>query len=100
MTTQMTAWVAQGGRSLDDADAFTAVAAPSPRPRPRDLIVDVQAVSVNPVDTKSRASLPPGQQRQLGWDAAGTVIEVGAGVTGFTVGDEVYYSGDLSRDGC
>lgn len=99
MTTQMTAWIAQGGRSLDDADAFTAANVPRPVAGPRDLVVQVEAVSVNPVDTKVRDGLEPGTSRRLGWDAAGTVVETGAEVTGFTAGDQVYYAGDLSRPG-
>jgi alcohol dehydrogenase len=66
-----------------------------------DLLVKVNAVAVNPVDTKVRA---PKEQvetspRVLGWDAAGTVEAVGEQVTGFSVGDEVYYAGDITRSG-
>ena len=45
----------------------------------RDLLVEVAAVSVNPVDTKVRAARSPsqGEWKVLGWDAAGTVVEVG-----------------------
>ena len=75
----------------------------TPVPGPLDLFVKVRAVAVNPVDTKIRASLgsqvcePP---RILGWDAAGTVESIGAEVRGFSVGDEVFYAGDLTRAGC
>lgn len=99
MTREMTAWMAQGGRTLADEDAFVAVRRPVPEPRPRDVLVEVHAVSVNPVDTKVRAGLPAGQTRQLGWDAAGTVVAVGDEVAGFAVGDEVWYAGDITRDG-
>lgn len=66
-----------------------------------DLLVKVNAVSVNPVDTKVRA---PKEQletlpRVLGWDAAGTVEAIGEQVTGFSVGDEVFYAGDITRSG-
>ncbi len=72
-----------------------------PRPRAQDLLVRVHAVSVNPVDTKVRAPKdevadPP---RVLGWDAAGEVVAMGADVTGFEVGDRVYYAGDITRPG-
>jgi len=74
---------------------------PAPEPGPRDLLVEVRAVSVNPVDTKQRAKAPPpaGQARVLGFDAAGVVKAVGAQVTLFRPGDEVYYAGDRSRPG-
>lgn len=76
---------------------------PPPLPGPLDLLVRVRAVAVNPVDTKIRASLgvgPLDPPRILGWDAAGTVEAVGAQVTGFSAGDEVFYAGDLTRPGC
>lgn len=69
---------------------------PVPEPGPRDLIVRVEAVSVNPVDTKVR---PGADGRILGYDAAGTVTAVGPEVTRFKTGDEVYYAGDITRPG-
>lgn len=70
---------------------------------PMDLLVRVQAVAVNPVDTKIRASLGTATletPRVLGWDASGVVEAVGCDVTSFQVGDEVYYAGDVTRAGC
>lgn len=66
-----------------------------------DILVEVKAVSVNPVDYKIRSSTPPadGDWKVLGWDAAGIVQEVGPDVTQFAVGDEVYYAGSLIRPG-
>lgn len=86
---------------INRVDALVDIERPVPSPGPRDLIVRVQAVSVNPVDTKVRTSSQPadGQAKILGWDAAGTVEAVGEGVTLFAVGDEVYYAGDLTRPG-
>ncbi len=76
---------------------------PTPDPDMRDLLVRVEAVSVNPVDTKIRrsqvAAEQVGVQRVLGWDVAGVVEAVGAQVSLFQVGDEVYYSGSLIRPG-
>jgi zinc-binding alcohol dehydrogenase family protein len=69
-----------------------------PRPGPHDLLVDVRAVSVNPVDIKLRAG-NSGTGRILGFDAAGTVLSTGSDVTRFTPGDEVYYAGDITRPG-
>lgn len=69
-----------------------------PQPGPRDLLVDVRAVSVNPVDIKIRAG-NTGAGRILGYDAAGTVVATGTEVTRFNAGDEVYYAGDITRPG-
>ncbi|MFT4230887.1 MAG: zinc-binding alcohol dehydrogenase family protein [Microbacterium sp.] len=66
---------------------------------PHDLLVEVEAVSVNPVDVKLRADAPSGGFRVLGFDAAGTVREVGSEVTLFTPGDEVFYAGSIDRPG-
>ena len=66
-----------------------------------DILVEVKAVSVNPVDYKVRNSTPPadGDWKVLGWDAAGIVREVGPDVTQFELGDEVYYAGSITRPG-
>jgi NADPH2:quinone reductase len=71
---------------------------PKPSPSGRDLLVKVEAVSVNPVDTKRRAveRKDPGV---LGWDAAGTVAGVGKEASLFKEGDAVYYAGDVGRPG-
>ena len=74
---------------------------PRPVAEGGDILVEVKAVSVNPVDDKIRSSTPPadGDWKVLGWDAAGIVREVGPDVTQFAVGDEVYYAGSLIRPG-
>ncbi|MBX4959672.1 zinc-binding alcohol dehydrogenase family protein [Rhizobium lentis] len=74
---------------------------PMPEARGHDLLVEIKAVSVNPVDVKVRAhSAPPADElKVLGWDAAGVVKAVGADVTLFRPGDEVFYSGVISRPG-
>lgn len=88
---------------IDDARSLQDFDLPDPAaPQGQDLLVQVQAVSVNPVDTKLRAP-KPGQEdppRVLGFDAAGFVVAVGPEVTAFEVGDEVYYAGDVTRPGC
>lgn len=73
-----------------------------PKIRSRDLIIAVSAVSVNPVDAKKREyaakeELP--EPSVLGYDAVGRVVEVGSDVSMFQVGDRVYYSGDVTRQG-
>ena len=74
---------------------------PKPVPSGHDILVEVKAISVNPVDTKVRASRKPepGQYVQLGYDAAGIVREVGSDVSLFKPGDEVYYAGVINRPG-
>jgi NADPH2:quinone reductase len=86
---------------IDRPDALEDIELPRPEAAGRDLLVEVRAISVNPVDTKVRSRMAPdgGAWRVLGWDVAGTVVETGPGVTGFKVGDAVYYAGDLTRQG-
>jgi NADPH2:quinone reductase len=77
---------------------FEAVELPKPAPGARDLLVKVEAISVNPVDYKQRKQAT--EKKVLGWDAAGTVEAVGAEATLFKPGDAVYYAGDVTRPGC
>ncbi|MCA1489743.1 zinc-binding alcohol dehydrogenase family protein [Sinorhizobium alkalisoli] len=74
---------------------------PTPTAEGHDLLVEVRAVSVNPVDVKVRAGVEPepGQPKVLGWDAAGVVKAVGREVTLFRPGDEVFYAGAIDRPG-
>ncbi len=74
---------------------------PMPEAGGRDLLVEIKAVSVNPVDTKVRAGVAhqEGQYKVLGWDAAGVVKAVGPDVTMFKPGDAVFYAGALDRGG-
>ena len=84
-----------------DPAALQDIELPQPHPGPHDLLVRVQAVSVNPIDTKVRrtAAPPAGQPRVLGWDAVGTVQALGPQASGFAVGDRVYYAGAINRPG-
>ncbi|MCU7826852.1 zinc-binding alcohol dehydrogenase family protein [Kitasatospora sp. DSM 101779] len=85
---------------VDDPDCLQDVELPVPQPGPRDLLVRVEAVAVNPVDYKVRQNVDPaGEWKVLGWDAAGTVVAVGAEVELFRVGDEVSYAGAIDRPG-
>jgi len=90
-------------RSLPTADpeSLLDVELPEPRPSGRDLLVQVKAVSVNPIDTKvRRRSVPPdGEVKVLGWDAAGVVLSTGPEAKLFRSGDEVWYAGSLVRSG-
>ncbi|RRS04137.1 zinc-binding alcohol dehydrogenase family protein [Aquabacterium soli] len=89
----------QHGLPIDDPRSLIDVDLPMPLPGPRDLLVQVHAVSVNPVDTKIRANSPTDGWRVLGWDAVGVVHAVGTDVTLFKPGDEVFYAGALKRPG-
>jgi len=89
----------QNGLPLDDPRSLIDIELPEPTPGPRDLLVAVQAISVNPVDTKIRAGVAVAAPRVLGWDAVGVVQAIGAQVTLFKVGDAVFYAGDLTRPG-
>ncbi len=85
-----------------DPVTFVEITQPMPQPGEHDLLVEVKAVSVNPVDTKVHAGLARNglkDPRILGWDASGIVKATGASVTGFNAGDEVWYAGDITRPG-
>lgn len=86
---------------IDHPDALQDIDLPEPTPGPRDLLVEVRAISVNPVDTKIRRNAAPenGQPRVLGWDVSGVVKAVGRDVSLFQPGDEVFYAGALTRPG-
>jgi len=86
---------------IDDPASLVDVDLPMPEPGEHDLLVRVEAVSVNPVDTKVRSPKPQveAQPKVLGYDAAGVIESVGMKVEGFRVGDHVYYAGDITRAG-
>lgn len=67
----------------------------------RDLLVQVKAIAVNPVDYKIRQNVTndDGSFKVIGWDAVGEVIATGEMVKNFKPGDTVYYAGDLTRPG-
>lgn len=73
-----------------------------PEPGPGDLLVAVRAIAVNPVDTKIRGRVQPEEDspKILGWDAVGEVVETGSEVTRFSIGDRIWYAGDVTRQGC
>jgi len=86
---------------IDQIEALIDLEIDKPAPQKRDLLVQVKAVSVNPVDTKvrKRADPPGGEARILGFDATGEVAAVGPDVTLFKAGDEVWYAGSIIRPG-
>ncbi|POA20019.1 zinc-binding alcohol dehydrogenase family protein [Pseudomonas sp. FW300-N1A1] len=86
---------------ISDPDALQDIELPEPVAGPRDLLVDVKAISVNPVDTKVRQNVCPedGAAKVLGWDVAGVVRTVGSETSLFKPGDKVYYAGSIARAG-
>lgn len=86
---------------IENKDALVDLVLPIPQASDHDILVEVKAIAVNPVDTKIRRNVQPqgDTPKILGWDAAGIVTEVGSKVTLFKPGDEVWYAGDLTRPG-
>jgi len=88
-------------QAIENTDALIDLELEKPHATGRDLLIKVQAISVNPVDVKVRASASPAenQYKVIGWDAVGEVVELGDEVTQFELGDQVYYAGDITRPG-
>ena len=86
---------------ISDPESLQDFELPMPVPGKRDLLVRIEAVSVNPVDVKVRAPKPgiEAEPKILGWDAAGVVERIGSDVTLFQPGDEIYYAGSITRPG-
>ncbi len=86
---------------ITDAKSLQDIELPQPVATGHDLLIRIEAISVNPVDTKVRQRAEPeaGHYKVLGWDAVGVVESVGASVSLFNVGDRVWYAGDLTRQG-
>jgi len=86
---------------IDDPHSLVDIDLPKPDPKGRDLLVEVRAISVNPVDTKvrRRAEPEPGGWKVLGWDVAGSVAAVGPEAKAFKPGDAVFYAGAIVRPG-
>ncbi|MDP9942072.1 zinc-binding alcohol dehydrogenase family protein [Ectopseudomonas alcaliphila] len=85
----------------DHPEALQDVQLSEPTPGAHDLLVEVRAISVNPVDTKIRLGVAPenGAAKVLGWDATGIVKAVGSEVSLFQPGDRVFYAGAIDRAG-
>ncbi|EEW60046.1 Zn-dependent oxidoreductases-quinone reductase [Ruegeria sp. TrichCH4B] len=86
---------------IENESAFLDLNVEKPQPEGRDILVNVKAVAINPVDTKVRAPKDKVEEtpRIIGYDASGVVEAVGPDVTLFKPGDEVYYAGDITRSG-
>ncbi|GGK54427.1 zinc-binding alcohol dehydrogenase family protein [Amphritea balenae] len=87
--------------NIDQQNSLIDIDIPVPTPAARDLLVKIEAISVNPVDTKIRANVAASgdEHKVLGWDAVGEVIETGEQTQFYKKGDKVWYAGDLTRPG-
>lgn len=88
----------QPGIALDNPDVALEIELPVPKPTGRDVLVQIEAIALNPVDTKVRPG-PNAAPKILGFDAAGTVVEVGEEAALLKTGDTVYYAGEITRSG-
>ncbi|MGQ7944701.1 zinc-binding alcohol dehydrogenase family protein [Flavobacterium sp. WC2509] len=88
---------------ITEQDSFAEFEIPKPIPGANDLLVKIDAVSVNPVDFKIRQGSAKNTVLEtpkiIGWDAVGTVEAIGENVKLFKVGDAVYYAGDITKQG-
>ena len=76
-----------------DPDVLQYESIDTPEPGHGEVLVEVRAASVNPVDAKIREGVDPGGPKTTGSDLAGVVVEVGDGVTTFEAGDRVFATG-------
>jgi len=88
---------------IAEAESFIEFETDKPQPSGQELLVKVKAVSLNPVDFKVRQNSAKNTvletPKVIGWDAVGVVEAVGAEVTLFKPGDEVFYAGDINKAG-
>ena len=90
---------------IDAVNALEDIEVPMPELRPHDVMVQVKGISINPVDSKIRTNVSPEEgYKIIGYDACGTITALGSALAsdadcGFAVGDDVFYSGDLTRPG-
>lgn len=101
MTTTMKAIGLYKALPIEHPDALIDIDVSMPKPDALDILVRVEAISVNPADYRVRTTkADDGELVILGWDVAGVVVATGSKVSNdFSVGDEVYYAGDLTRAG-
>lgn len=72
-----------------------------PQPYEGELLVEVHAVGLNPVDYKTATGRNAkwSYPHVLGLDVAGVVVETGEGVTEWKIGDRVVFHGDITKKG-
>ena len=86
---------------INDIESLVNIEQPQPVATGRDILVKVAAIAVNPVDYKIRQNVAPenNEYKIIGWDGVGEVVAMGDDATKFSLGDKVYYAGDLNRQG-
>lgn len=88
---------------ISDQNSFIEFDKEIPQPKNRDLLIKIDAISVNPVDYKVRQDSLKDKTQEIpkiiGWDAVGIVEAVGEQAQLFKKGDRVFYAGDITRDG-
>lgn len=85
---------------IEDDKSLEDITLTEPTPEANDLLVEVKAISVNPVDVKVRERAEPAEGHTvLGFDASGVVKAVGSATSLFKPGDEVFYAGAINRPG-
>ncbi len=86
---------------IEDPQSLIDLEIATPVPAAHQLLVQVKAIAVNPVDIKTRGQKAQAETtpRILGWDVAGVVAAVGPDCTLFKPGDAVYYAGDWLHPG-
>ncbi len=86
---------------IEQEDSLFDFEATKPTAKGKDLLIKINAISINPVDVKVRAPKEKKEEtpKVLGWDASGVVVEVGEDCELLQVGDEVYYAGAINRSG-
>lgn len=86
---------------IDHAESLMDIELDQPKAQGQDLLIKIDAIAVNPVDTKIRQNVPSStsSHKVIGWDAVGEVIAIGEDVSQFKPGDKVFYAGDLNRQG-
>ncbi|MFN8347054.1 MAG: zinc-binding alcohol dehydrogenase family protein [Spirosomataceae bacterium] len=88
---------------ISENDSFIDFETTKPIPKEHELLVKIRAVSVNPIDFKIRQNSAKDtvleSPKIIGWDAVGVVEAVGENTSLFNIGDEVYYAGDITKQG-
>ncbi|MFD2256615.1 zinc-binding alcohol dehydrogenase family protein [Luteolibacter algae] len=85
-------------RNSSEAGSAIETELPTPSPEGFDILVKIEAIGLNPVDTKVRPA-EGGEPKTLGYDAAGVVVATGDKASLFNEGDKVFYAGDVTRPG-
>lgn len=85
--------------AISEANVFSEIEIEQPVATGHDLLIEVKAISINPVDIKMRQRTSPDNDtwKILGHDAVGIVKAIGEKVQNFKVGDEVFYAGSKPK---